>query len=88
MADPLVRCTLGAPTARLVLARPDRRNALSLATMQEVLAALAAVAADPVARVLVIEGDGPAFSAGHDLAEMTEHRDAAFFEELFTTCVG
>ena len=87
MPDPLVRCTLGAPTARLVLTRPERRNALSLDLMREALAALDAVAADPVARVLVIEGDGPGFSAGHDLAEMTEHRDAAFFEELFTTCV-
>ena len=37
--------------------------------------------------MLVIEGRGPAFSAGHDLAEMTENRDAAFYEELFATCV-
>ena len=63
--------TIGGPIARLVLNRPERRNALSLACMREILDALDAVGADPTARVLVIEGAGPAFSAGHDLAEMT-----------------
>ncbi len=78
---------LGEPIARLVLNRPERRNALSLALMREVIEALADVADDPDARVLVIEGNGPAFSAGHDLAEMTATRDAGFYEELFGTCV-
>jgi len=72
---------------RLVLNRPERRNALSQALMLEMLAALDTVAADETTRVLVIEGRGPAFSAGHDLAEMTANRDAAFFEMLFSTCV-
>jgi enoyl-CoA hydratase/carnithine racemase len=75
------------PVARLVLNRPDRRNALSLALMQEFLETLDDVGADPGARVIVVEGNGVAFSAGHDLAEMTERRDAAFYEELFSTCV-
>jgi enoyl-CoA hydratase/carnithine racemase len=75
------------PVARLVLNRPDRRNALSLALMQEFLETLDEVAADPGARVIVVEGNGVAFSAGHDLAEMTERRDATFYEELFSTCV-
>jgi enoyl-CoA hydratase/carnithine racemase len=35
----------------------------------------------------VIEGRGPVFSAGHDLAEMTGNRDASFYETLFSTCV-
>jgi enoyl-CoA hydratase/carnithine racemase len=73
--------------SRLVLNRPERRNALSLACMQEICDALEAVGADANARVLVIEGCGPAFSAGHDLAEMTAERDTAFYEALFATCV-
>jgi enoyl-CoA hydratase/carnithine racemase len=77
----------GAPVARLVLNRPDRRNALSFALMREVLDALDEVAGDESTRVLVIEGAGPVFSAGHDLAEMTDTRDAAFYEDLFSTCV-
>lgn len=67
--------------------RPERRNALSHALMTDMLDALDEVANDDDARVLVIEGRGPAFSAGHDLAELTANRDAAFYEELFSTCV-
>ncbi len=73
--------------AHLVLNRPDRRNALSQSVMTEMLKALDIVEADPETRVLVIEGRGPAFSAGHDLAEMTANRNRAFYEELFATCV-
>jgi enoyl-CoA hydratase/carnithine racemase len=76
-----------APIARLVLNRPDRRNALSLALMLEVVDALSAVAATSDARVLVVEGAGPAFSAGHDLAEMSSTRDESFYKELFSVCV-
>lgn len=75
------------PVTRLALNRPERRNALSLALMREMLEALDTVAADPDARVLVIGGNGPAFSAGHDIAEMQGARDPAFFEDLFSTCV-
>jgi enoyl-CoA hydratase/carnithine racemase len=74
-------------TTRLILNRPERRNALSLACMREILDALDVVAGDANARVLVVEGRGPAFSAGHDLAEMTSTRDKGFFEDVFTTCV-
>jgi enoyl-CoA hydratase/carnithine racemase len=78
----------GAAIARLTLDRPERRNALSLALMREMLAAIDQVAADPSARVLVIEGRGPAFSAGHDLGEVVANRDAAAYRELFETCVA
>ncbi len=74
-------------TTRLVLNRPERRNALSLACMREIVEALDAIAVDEEARVLVVEGRGPAFSAGHDLAEMTSTREEDFFEEVFSTCV-
>jgi enoyl-CoA hydratase/carnithine racemase len=67
--------------------RPERRNALSHEMMTEMLAALDAIGADSSTHVVVIEGRGPAFSAGHDLAEMTSNRDAAFYEALFSTCV-
>lgn len=82
-----VRLELATPIARLVLDRPERRNALSLAVMREVTDALHEVEADPRTQVLVVEGAGPVFSAGHDLAEMVEHRDAEFYKELFDACV-
>ena len=51
----------------LTLDDPDRRNALSPTLQAELGAAVDAVAADPDARVLVVAGKGPAFSAGADL---------------------
>jgi len=74
--------------ARLALNRPERRNALSLAMMHEVVAGLDEIAADPEARVVIVEGRGAVFSAGHDLAEMTATRDADFYEAVFSTCVA
>src|SRR6266508_2833565 len=53
--------------------------------MSEVIEALDALAADPEVRAIVIEGAGPAFSAGHDLGEMIG-RDADFYMRLFETC--
>ena len=87
MASDPVRLVLGEPVARLVLDRPERRNALSLAVMRSMIDALDAIAADSVARVVVLEGNGPAFSAGHDIAEMVDSNRDAFYRELFSTCV-
>jgi enoyl-CoA hydratase len=51
----------------LTLNDPDRRNALSPQLQLELGAAVDSVAADPSARVLVVAGNGPAFSSGADL---------------------
>src|SRR5882672_581167 len=87
MAYEHVTLELGSPVSRLVLDRPERRNALSLGLMREMLDALERVASDAATRVLVIEGRGPAFSAGHDLGEIVAHRDADAYAALFGTCV-
>jgi enoyl-CoA hydratase/carnithine racemase len=73
------------PAARVVLNRPERRNALSLALMQELVQVLDELRADESVRAIVIEGAGAAFSAGHDLSEMVG-RDIAFYQELFDVC--
>jgi len=82
-----VEVTSGDQVARIMLDRPERRNALSLEAMSEVTNALRYVGRDPVARVVVIGGRGPAFSAGHDLAEMVENPDERFYRALFDACV-
>ena len=71
--------------ARVTLNRPEKRNALSLELMQELLTTLRRVSADPVTRAIVLEGAGPVFSAGHDLREMVG-RDVAFYQRLFDVC--
>jgi enoyl-CoA hydratase/carnithine racemase len=77
--------TRDGPAARIVLNRPEKRNALSLELMDEVIAAIGEVSARRVTRAIVIEGAGPAFSAGHDLSEMVG-RDREFLAHLFDRC--
>ena len=69
------------PVTRITLNRPERRNALSLALMRELQAALT----EARGQVVVIAGAGPAFSAGHDLAELVEC-DTPAAAELFSAC--
>jgi enoyl-CoA hydratase/carnithine racemase len=73
------------PAATITLNRPEKRNALSLELMQELIEALRAVSEDPAIRAVIIDAAGPAFSAGHDLSEMIG-RDETFLDELFRTC--
>jgi enoyl-CoA hydratase/carnithine racemase len=72
-------------TGRITLNRPEKRNALSLELMEELIRALESIGADPESRTIVLEGAGPAFSAGHDLSEMVG-RDLGFYQQLFDTC--
>jgi len=75
------------PAVRIVLNRPEKRNALSLNLMEEMLTALREASAQDGARAIVIEGAGPAFSAGHDLSEMIG-RERDFFGRLFDRCTA
>jgi enoyl-CoA hydratase/carnithine racemase len=72
-------------TARVTLNRPEKRNALSLELMEELIAALEALRVDADVRAVVIEGAGPVFSAGHDLSEMVG-RELPFYQRLFDVC--
>ena len=70
-------------TAVVTLNRPERRNALSLEMLQELTSAFRALGPD--ARVAVLRGNGPAFSAGHDISEM-QAKAPAFYRQLFEAC--
>jgi len=77
--------------AVLVLNRPAARNSLSEALLAELSAALADIAADRTVRAVVVAANGPAFSAGHDLKELTARRgDAdrgrAYFTKIMSQC--
>jgi enoyl-CoA hydratase/carnithine racemase len=71
--------------ARVVLNRAEKRNALSLELIEELIVALGEVAASQAIRAVVIEGAGPVFSAGHDLSEMIGSGEA-FLRQLFDRC--
>jgi enoyl-CoA hydratase/carnithine racemase len=90
-SPPLVLAADAGAVRTLTLNRAGARNALSQGLMAALQDALDAAAADKAVRVVVIAADGPAFSSGHDLKEMTAHRaDAdkgkAFFAALFSQC--
>jgi len=80
-----LRVTQAGPAARIVLGRPEKRNALSLELMEDLTAALRECSGLDGTRAIVIEGEGPAFSAGHDLSEMIG-REREFFGQLFERC--
>jgi enoyl-CoA hydratase/carnithine racemase len=73
------------PAATITLNRPEKRNALSLELMEELITAFEQLGAEREVRAIVVEGAGPAFSAGHDLGEMVG-RDPGFYERLFEVC--
>ena len=73
------------PTAHLTMNRPEKRNALSLAHMQELIECFKAIGEGKEAQVVVLGGNGPAFCAGHDLSEMVG-RDPEFYRHLFDVC--
>lgn len=76
---------------RITLVDVARRNALSMRMMTALGAAIATAGADPTVRVVIVAAEGRAFSAGHDLKELTAaranpDRGRAFFEETMATC--
>ena len=70
---------------RLALHRPERRNALSESLLNELGEALKQIARDSSSRVVVLTGEGSAFSAGHDLKEMIG-RSESDYANLFARC--
>jgi enoyl-CoA hydratase/carnithine racemase len=60
----------------LTLSQPARRNSLSVAMLDALAAAFADIKADRTVRAVVLAAEGPVFSAGHDLKEMTAARQS------------
>ncbi|AJE82857.1 putative 3-hydroxybutyryl-CoA dehydratase (Crotonase) [Streptomyces albus] len=58
------------PVARLVLNRPQVRNALSVRMSDELIHALERIRDSTTVKVLVVEGAGGTFCAGDDITEM------------------
>jgi len=77
--------------ARLTVNRPEKLNALSRATLQEMDRAFASFADDPEVRVVILTGAGSkAFVAGADIQELTQQSPregreyARYGQELFS----
>ena len=66
----MIDLTLDGPIARLAIRRPHKRNAMTLAMWEQLLAHCQALASSPGTRVVVVRGEGGAFCAGADIEEM------------------
>lgn len=87
-----VRVSLPEPGIVLItLDAPGRRNALSREMMSALHRAFADVSGDRDVAAIVLAANGPAFSAGHDLKELSAHRvdpdgGRAFYRETMDAC--
>ena len=76
---------------RLTMDDQRSRNALSEIMMKSLIEELTKVSLNDAVRVIVIASNGPVFSAGHDLKEITKVRNQndfgeEYFKKLFDTC--
>jgi len=71
--------------AVITLNRPQRRNALSLELMTELIDCLDTIGKNRQFRSVILAASGKVFSSGHDLSEMTG-RDINAYRELFDVC--
>lgn len=77
--------------AEITLNRPATRNGLTLTMLQAMHAIVQRVADMDDIKAVVLSANGPVFSAGHDLKEITRHRvDAdggrSFYVEAMAAC--
>src|SRR4030095_4588596 len=73
------------PVAVITMNRAERRNALSLAMMEELIAGFRTVSQNPNTRVIVLAANGSAFSSGHDLSELVD-RQIGDYRHVFDVC--
>ena len=71
--------------AIVTLNRPQRRNALSLELMAELIECLNEIGRDRALRVVLLRATGKVFSSGHDLSEMVG-RDINEYRQVFDVC--
>jgi enoyl-CoA hydratase/carnithine racemase len=74
-----------APIAVVTMNRPDRRNALSLALMEEMIDCFRVLSQNPELHAIILAANGPAFSAGHDLSELMD-RQIGDYRRVFDVC--
>jgi len=83
----LRRDNCGQPSiTTLTLNRPAQYNALSESLLAALQTELDNIAADESIRVVVLEANGRAFCAGHDLKEMRKSYEQPYYDDLFKRC--
>src|SRR5690349_12386599 len=73
-SPPLLLTAQPGGALRLILNRPQARNALSSELVRAMRRSREGAPKDNATRVIVIAAEGPVFSSGHDLKELARHR--------------
>jgi methylglutaconyl-CoA hydratase len=80
---PVVQIERKGPQSTIVtLNRPERRNALTIELLNELIAAIKVTSGQPEQRVLILRGAGQAFCTGLDLKEAADPKKAHMTAEL------
>jgi len=82
MSEPAVLSDVEGAIGVITINRPDKLNALDLATIEAMQAALSAMEANPAVRVIIFTGAGKAFIAGGDIADLNSRRGLAHYNEF------
>ncbi|HJZ96370.1 MAG TPA: enoyl-CoA hydratase [Candidatus Solibacter sp.] len=85
MSYEMIQVSEEGPVAVVTLNRPEKRNALSLELMLELVAALGEIGASKDARAVILAAAGKVFCSGHDLGQMTG-RDITEYRRIFDVC--
>lgn len=91
MSDQILLREDQGPVAVLTLNRPEARNSLSEAMIGALHGAVDEIGRSDAVRAIVVTGAGTAFSSGHDLKELTAHRNDPdrgrdFFAKTMNAC--
>ena len=72
--------------SRIKLNEPSTYNALSSKTLESLINILKNLNNEHATKVIIIEGSGKGFSAGHDLQEIRSLKSKSKYNKLFNLC--
>jgi len=72
--------------SRIILNEPKTYNALSLSTLELLINNFKNFSDDDKTKVIIIEGSGKGFSAGHNLKEINSFKGKPEYKKLFSLC--
>jgi enoyl-CoA hydratase/carnithine racemase len=81
----LIKLEALGPIGEITLNNPGKRNALSLKMLEELCEAVDYLRANEQIKVVIVKGEGKAFSSGHDLNELLD-KEKADYDKIFRTC--
>ncbi|XP_053572438.1 enoyl-CoA hydratase domain-containing protein 3, mitochondrial [Bombina bombina] len=83
---PLTVCLQEDGVRKILLNNPEQRNALSLSMLHALQSDILHEVNDRHLRVIIIAAEGPVFSSGHNLKELTPAHGKDHHAEVFNTC--